>query len=81
VRALVRKVGALAQTSANTHGNPAATKASEIEDRLFELADLVVDGGVSRIGAASTIVDCTKGKPEILREGAITGADIEEALA
>lgn len=44
VRALVRKVGALAQTSANTHGNPAATKPSEIEDRLFELADLVVDG-------------------------------------
>lgn len=81
VRELVRKVGALAQTSANTHGNPAATDAREIEGRLFELADLVVDGGASKIGAASTIVDCTKAEPKILREGAIGAADIEEALA
>lgn len=81
VRALVRKVGALTQTSANTHGNPAATSVEEIEDRLFELADLVVDGGSSKIGAASTIVDCMKAEPKILREGAITEADIEKALA
>lgn len=72
VRAVVRELGApLAQTSANTHGAPAATSASELEPAVAEAADLVLDAGACPLGEASTIVDATCPEPRVLRQGAI----------
>ncbi len=42
--------------------------------------DLIIDGGDSDIGFASTIVDLTGKTPLILRQGAITAQAIEETL-
>jgi L-threonylcarbamoyladenylate synthase len=42
--------------------------------------DLILDGGNSSIGIESTIIDCTGDQPTILRNGAVTKADIEIEL-
>lgn len=39
-----------------------------IHEKYSQLTDLVIDGGLGNIDA-STIVDCTSGYPEILRQG------------
>ncbi len=77
VRTLARSVGApLATTSANTHGQAAATSGSGIEERIVEEADLSLDAGPAPVGVASTIVGCLGPEPVIFREGAITEAQI-----
>lgn len=77
VRQLVRKVGApLATTSANTHGEAAATSGSAVEPRIVEAADLTLDAGPAPVGVASTIVSCLGSEPVILREGAISSSAI-----
>lgn len=45
------------------------TDAELIHEKFGHLVDIVVDGGPGGI-VASTIVDCTKNPPEIIREGA-----------
>ena len=77
VRTLARSVGApLATTSANTHGQAAATSGSGIEERIVEEVDLSLDAGPAPVGVASTIVGCLGPEPVIFREGAITEAQI-----
>ena len=81
VREIIRRVGApLATTSANTHGFSAAVEGSGIEARLVEEADLTLDAGPAPIAMASTIVRCVGHEPVILREEAITRAQIFAAL-
>lgn len=73
VLALLEKLGApLAQTSANLHGEPAATSAQELSEALLAEVDLVVDAGPAPLAQPSTIVDCTGPEPRILRQGAVT---------
>lgn len=77
VREVAREVGApLAITSANTHGEAAATSGSSVESRIAEAADLVLDAGPAPLAVASTIVDATGSDPRILREGAIPAEDL-----
>ncbi len=72
VRELSRLTGApLATTSANTHGEAAATSGSSVERRIAEEADLVLDAGPAPIAVASTIVSVVGPELVILREGAI----------
>jgi L-threonylcarbamoyladenylate synthase len=47
---------------------------------LDGLVDLVLDGGRCTVGVESTIVDCT-GTLQVLRPGAVTADQIEEAAA
>jgi tRNA A37 threonylcarbamoyladenosine synthetase subunit TsaC/SUA5/YrdC len=83
VRELVAAAGGpLFATSANTHGVEAPTTFSEVEARIKASASLLLDGGETRVGVASTIVVCSDdGSTHIVREGSITAADIAEALA
>ena len=69
-RALAAEVGPLPTTSANVSGQPEARDATEIAAQLGASIDLILDGGPSRPGPASTVVDCT-GTPRVLRVGAI----------
>ena len=76
----------LTGTSANISGNPPARSVEELDSRLERRVDLVIDGGGSTLGIASTVVEI--GPPgedrparvitpnvRILREGAIS-ADV-----
>lgn len=72
--------GMLVGTSANKTGRPAAMSAEEVVEQLDDSVDLVLDGGRSKIGVASTVVDLTKERVLILREGPIEKARIIKAL-
>lgn len=79
VRELARRAGApLATTSANTHGEAAATSGSSVEPRIVEEADLTLDAGPAPLAIASTIVSLVDGEPRILREGAIDAQSVLE---
>jgi len=73
--------GGLPVTSANRSGRPDATTAQEVLEQLDGRIALVLDGGTAAGGVPSTIVDCTTDEIRILREGAVSRGQIDEALA
>lgn len=80
VQELIRASGSpIATTSANTSGRPPASRFPDLEERIIAAADVVLDGGESVVGVASTVVDCTGESPVVLREGPISAEAIEQA--
>jgi L-threonylcarbamoyladenylate synthase len=79
-RALAAALGPLPVTSANVSGLPEARTANEILAQLGDAIDLILDGGPSRGGPPSTVVDCSGEVPRILRSGAIAPADVTARL-
>ncbi len=77
---LLGRTGPLAVSSANLTGEPAATDADAAEQMLGHAVEVILDGGPSTGSAASTIVDCTGSRPRILREGAVTRAELVAVL-
>ena len=74
---------AIAAPSANRFGQVSPTSGSDVFEELGQFLtddDLILDGGNSTIGIESTIIDCTGDKATILRNGAVTKADIEVEL-
>jgi L-threonylcarbamoyladenylate synthase len=72
-RALMEACGVpVAAPSANRFGRPSPTRASHVLADLGGVVDLVLDGGPAPIGVESTIVDCTRTPPVLLRPGGIT---------
>lgn len=71
-RELLRATGPLAVSSANTHGNPAATSAQQARDQLGDRVAVYLDAGAGTSPVPSTIVDVTCDPPRVLREGRIT---------
>ena len=79
--ALSRAVGGpLTATSANITGGSGCSTISDIDPRISDKVDLIVDAGPLKGGIGSTIVDVTVDPPIILREGAIPETDIFFAL-
>jgi L-threonylcarbamoyladenylate synthase len=71
----------IAAPSANRFGAVSTTTADAVEDELGDFLhydDLILDGGPSTIGVESSIIDCTRDFPTILRPGAITLEMIEK---
>jgi L-threonylcarbamoyladenylate synthase len=71
----------VAAPSANRFGQVSPTTANAVQEELGDYlsdTDLVLDGGPSEVGVESTIIDCTRELPRILRPGAITFEMIEE---
>ena len=79
-RALLRAAGPMAVTSANISGQPSPSTAQEVYEQLNGRIPLILDGGKTKGGIPSTLVDCTGDKPIILREGPITLAELLAAL-
>jgi L-threonylcarbamoyladenylate synthase len=82
VRGIVRMLGEpITGTSANRAGAPVPVSAAEVALLMGEMVDMIIDGGRSRGRVESTVIDITPDAPEILREGAVSRGEIEEALA
>jgi L-threonylcarbamoyladenylate synthase len=79
--ALMRRTGPLAVTSANLSGAENTRTAQEVYAQLGGRIELILDGGRTPGGFPSTVVDCTAAEPAILRQGPITAADLQQALA
>ena len=74
----------IAAPSANRFGAVSATSADDVIDEIgssLYANDLIINGGSSRIGIESTIVDCVNNAPSVLRPGAITREMIENILS
>jgi L-threonylcarbamoyladenylate synthase len=71
-------VPGLAAPSANKFGRVSPTNAQHVHDEFGDDL-LVLDGGPCRVGIESTIVDCTRGVPVLLRPGMLTRSQIEAA--
>jgi tRNA threonylcarbamoyl adenosine modification protein (Sua5/YciO/YrdC/YwlC family) len=68
-------------TSANLAGAAECTTAAAVVEQMGERVQLVVDGGTTPRNVPTTIVDLTEdGKWSLLREGAISLAEIEDLL-
>lgn len=82
--------GGLIGTSANITGQPPATSVDELAREVEEAVDLIVDGGKTKLGVPSTVVELDSmedssrvkgsrlGSVRIIRVGAI-GADLIES--
>jgi L-threonylcarbamoyladenylate synthase len=71
-------IAGLAAPSANRFGRISPTTAAHVQDELG--GDLLVlDGGACSVGIESTIIDCTRGRPVLLRPGVLTPAQLEAA--
>jgi L-threonylcarbamoyladenylate synthase len=80
-RLIAASGGGLPVTSANRSGQPDATTAKAVLEQLDGRVAIILDGGPTSVAQASTIVDCTSEPITVLREGAISRAQLEEALA
>jgi L-threonylcarbamoyladenylate synthase len=81
---LVRALGEpVTSTSANLPGGPTAPGAEAIVRDFAAAVDkgtlLVLDGGVLGNSPPSTVVDCTRPMPRLIREGALTLAELRRA--
>ena len=71
-------VWGVAAPSANRFGRVSPTTAAHVQSEFGDDL-LVLDGGECAVGIESTIVDCTRGVPVLLRPGAVSRDDIERA--
>lgn len=78
---LVRRAGCpLATSSANIAGDRSPKTADELSEDLLAKVQVVLRDNEPRSGVSSTVVDCSTGHPEVLREGAIKLADIQALM-
>ncbi len=81
--ALLRAASALgvhgvAGPSANRFGRVSPTTAAHVQHEFGD-ALVILDGGACAVGIESTIVDCSRGAPVLLRPGMLTPNQIEAA--
>jgi L-threonylcarbamoyladenylate synthase len=79
-RAILDRVGAVAATSANTHGRPDPARAGDIPEEIWRAAGALVDAGPLP-GTPSTVVDLTGPQPRVVREGAVSAPEALETIA
>lgn len=73
----------IAAPSANRFGKVSPTCADDVKNELssyLNQSDLILDGGSSKVGIESTIVECISSTPKILRPGAVTADMISSLL-
>ncbi len=78
VRSVARRVGPLAVTSANLHGQAPPASAADIVSLFPDTEVVVADAPFS--GTASTVVTIIEGTVSVVREGAVTITDIDAVI-
>ena len=80
VRAILKNIDfPLAMPSANISSGVSPVCAKDVFDEFKNKIKFIVDGGQSKIGIESTVIDLTN-SPKILRPGIITPSEIEKIL-
>jgi len=72
--------GPITATSANITDCSGCSLISDLDLKITDKLDLIIDAGALKGGAGSTVVDVTEGSPKILREGAVSKKDIFAAV-
>ena len=63
--------GLLVGTSANISGEPPPKSLRDLDKRIAERVDLVIDGGRCLVGEPSTVIEILRREVRVLREGAL----------
>lgn len=80
-QALVQAVGrAISATSANRSGHPSASSPAEVLQALAQDLEAILDGGETKGGLGSTVVDVSGASPKIIRQGAISHLELAPFL-
>ena len=72
--------GGIAAPSANRFGRISPTTAAHVKEELGDQVALVLDGGACTVGIESTIIDCSRGRPVVLRPGHIAPLHLSAVL-
>jgi len=72
--------GAVAAPSANLFGSLSPTRAQHVRDSFTDKIDMILDGGQTKIGIESTVIDITGDRIKILRPGGTSKETIEKLL-
>ena len=78
---LLTEVGPMAVSSANLTGHPAPEDCDAAQEMLADHVAVIIDDGPSPGGSSSTIVDVRGHRGKVLRTGAISLEELNEALA
>jgi L-threonylcarbamoyladenylate synthase len=70
----------IAAPSANRFGRISPTTAAHVAEELGDRVPLILDGGACAVGIESTIVDCSRAEPVVLRPGHIAPSHLEAVL-
>ena len=70
----------VAAPSANLSGRPSPTTWQAVREDLAGRIACILVGGATEVGLESTVVDCTRAAPTVLRAGAITLEQLRELL-
>ena len=73
-----KQVWGIAAPSANQFGRVSPTTSAHVQGE-FGAGLTILDGGPCAVGIESTIIDCTRGVPVLLRPGAITTEQVQAA--
>ena len=68
----------VAAPSANLSGRPSPTDADAVREDLGENVDIILDGGPTRVGVESTVLDVTGDRSVLLRPGGVSIETLEE---
>jgi L-threonylcarbamoyladenylate synthase len=77
LQALGRPVAA---PSANRSGKVSPTTAAHVEEEFGARLAMILDGGATRVGLESTVLDLTGERPVLLRPGGVTRETLEASL-
>jgi len=79
-QALIKRAGVLSATSANLSGSPPPFSLADAIKELNGKVELAIDGGKSRIGAPSTVLDLSSFPVKVIREGVISAERIRRLV-
>ncbi len=81
LQAMLTQLGApLAASSANRHGDDSPVTCAQAIASLGEACAAAIDDGPTSHGLDSTVIDCSAVPPRILREGALSAAEVAACL-
>ncbi|AEC51980.1 sua5 superfamily-related protein [Pyrococcus sp. NA2] len=70
----------IAAPSANISGKPSPTSAEHVAEDFYGKIECIVDGGETKIGVESTVIDLTEWPPVLLRPGGLPLEEIERVI-
>lgn len=78
---LIKESGVpIAAPSANISGRPSPTTSEHVFNDLSGKISMIIDGGRTKIGIESTVVDLSRKTPMLLRPGGVTLEQIQEVI-
>lgn len=79
-REVLDRVGLLAATSANRHGEPDPGRLDDVPAEILNMVAATLDGG-ELPGTPSTVLDLTGEEPRVLREGVVPAREALDRVA